>query len=386
MLAVQQVMQFYGAYIVWPDISQLCSSGAIYCLILQLIARTINLFFTPVAANNHKRLKELYEYYKLEEQNPVHRQILNKDLKDMEAVIDGYLKLLAGLFCIPNVTAWILSWYNNEFIYYAPVFLPFIDRETLSGFIILSAFHAYQAGFAYFALMISDIKFIYFVYQCMPKVEILSLKLNSFERELSKTKIEEVNLSEIQSEPSTSSKIVDHVKLQKRVELIKKMKIAKVEQQFIDLIKEVKEYHDYIASIMEIVTFTTFSAMTTNSTGIGLSIIAIFFHSKAIGAMLATVLTIQVLVPCIEGTFLSHQKEKLLNELYGFAWYELSLPKQKLFLQLLHLVQTSSEFKLPIIGTLNMEIFTSVMNGAYSFCMYLFEFLKWVLKEIFQKL
>jgi hypothetical protein len=81
-----------------------------------------------------------------------------------------------------------------------------------------------------------------------------------------------------------------------------------------------------------------------------------------------------VLMPCIEGTLISHQKQKLLDELYSFPWYELSISKQKTFLQFIHLVQQSSEFEVPIIGILDMELFTNVMNGAYSYFMYLFNF------------
>jgi hypothetical protein len=74
--------------------------------------------------------------------------------------------------------------------------------------------------------------------------------------------------------------------------------------------------------------------------------------------------------------FILRQKEKLLNELYAFPYYELSNSKQKMILQFIHLVQNSSEFKIPLIGGLNMELFTDVMNCSYTYFMFLLEFFK----------
>jgi hypothetical protein len=53
-----------------------------------------------------------------------------------------------------------------------------------------------------------------------------------------------------------------------------------------------------------------------------------------------------------------------------------SKSNQKIFLQFIHLVQNSNGLNVPILGDINMELFTNVMNGAYSYLMCLLNFTK----------
>jgi hypothetical protein len=84
----------------------------------------------------------------------------------------------------------------------------------------------------------------------------------------------------------------------------------------------------------------------------------------------------QVIVLCSYGAIITHQKEKIVEELCGLPWYELSNKNQKIFLQFIHMCQSSNELELPLIGVLDMRILTDVVNGSYSYFMFLYNFLK----------
>jgi hypothetical protein len=47
----------------------------------------------------------------------------------------------------------------------------------------------------------------------------------------------------------------------------------------------------------------------------------------------------------------------MLDELNGLPWYELPNSKQKLFLEFIHLVQNYCEFRVPIVGDIDMKMF-----------------------------
>jgi hypothetical protein len=63
-----------------------------------------------------------------------------------------------------------------------------------------------------------------------------------------------------------------------------------------------------------------------------------------------------------------------LAKVCSFPWYELSNRKKKMFLQFIHLVQNSTELIAPIVGDVDMELFTDVMNGGYSYFNYFYNF------------
>jgi hypothetical protein len=149
----------------------------------------------------------------------------------------------------------------------------------------------------------------------------------------------------------------------------------KQEEQLVELIKEFHDYNDYIGLVFKYAELTFFMALLCNSIGIRLTVIVMRFFSTAIGISYLFILILQVTMPCLIGTMILTQNEKLLNALWSFPWYELSLKNQKVFLQFIHACQNAKHFNLLVIGTLNMELFMSVINGSYTYLMYILKFM-----------
>lgn len=113
-----------------------------------------------------------------------------------------------------------------------------------------------------------------------------------------------------------------------------------------------------------------------DSACIGLGIVYTRFSSLSVGILAVCIHVFNVLMQCIEGTIVSIQNEKLLMGILNLPWYELSKSQQKIFLQFIHECQGTHVLTVPIVGTLNMQLFTNVVNGAYSFLMFIIQFVK----------
>ncbi|KAG5681811.1 hypothetical protein PVAND_011219 [Polypedilum vanderplanki] len=361
-----QIIHFFGIQENLKDFASVCNSLAIYSFIIQILIRYGNKIIFNDDVVIHSLLGTITAFFDREEQIHEHRPVLIKNLKILKILLNGYLVFFFIIYTIPNPTSWILSWYTGEFILIVPIDLPFIDPKTLIGYIVCSSILMFYSVFVYVCLMIGDILFIYLVYQCVPMMDIYCLKLKKFGDNLIKIKNEKIQ----SVEPSTS-KLTKKQLLKKREE-----KILKNQNQLIDFIKEFHVYNCYLETLIQFMKFTTFGALSMNSLAIGMAIVVALNYSKAIGLYMATSLFFQVFVPCIQGTLMLHQKEKLLNELYDFPWFELSKDKQKIFLQFIHLCQNSNELEIAIVGDVDMELFKDIINGAYSYFIYLKDFVK----------
>jgi hypothetical protein len=75
------------------------------------------------------------------------------------------------------------------------------------------------------------------------------------------------------------------------------------------------------------------------------------------------------------GTIVSHQNEKLLRAVCNFPWYNLSVKKQKVYMQFIHQCQQATSIDLHIIGTFDMELFTNIMNLSYKYLNFVMNFM-----------
>jgi hypothetical protein len=374
--ALAQVMHAHGLYLIWPSISYICNSMVVYTLILLLGVRLTSKFVRKDDDCIKALLTTVITFFEQEEQTPDHLSVLLANLEFLKSLLKYYLTFSFALYCIPNPTAWIVSWYTGELTLFTPFSLPFTDPKIFSDYIINSAILAFYTMLVYVCFMTSDVLYIFFVYQCIVMIEINCKKWQEFGEKLIEAKTDKKKTVTRLSEPSISLRQLIQLKTQQQSEEKKLKKIANLERKLIALIKDFNTYNDYVQAIVEFLAFTTFLTMTLNSLAIAMSIVVMLFFSKAVGVVMMMILLFQVLMSCHLGTLIFHQKEKLLDELLNFPWYELSNSKQKLFLQFIHLVQNSNEFRLPIVGKIDMKLFTGVMNGTYSYFKYLRNFVK----------
>lgn len=358
---LEHIMHVNGLYLNWPNFSHICNSFTIYCLVIQLLVRLGNKFFRNDTENLLHLKSVIIEFYKKEEKN--YREVLERAAIFVDYLANIFLLFWAGMFSVTNPTAWFLSWYTSEVTYFIPIVLPFTDPFSLTGYIINNVLIVFYTMLVYVCFLCGDVFTIFFIYQSVPMIDIFCMKLSDFGKNLIKIKSEKIIIRKKNQKKKFTS--------QQQLEAEKAAKIAKVELQLFDFIKDFNTYNDYLKSVMQFMELTIFAQMVLNSLATATAIVVMLTHSKVIGFALVNFLIIELFFPCVLSTLLMHQKEKLLNEMFSFPWYELSLSKQKMFLQFIHLVQSSTELNAPIIGKVNMELFTSTMNATYSYLMYL---------------
>jgi hypothetical protein len=369
-----EVMHAHGLYQTWPNIPSICSSLAITIFYLVLIGRLFNKIFKNDDDIIQGLLKTTITFYEQEEQIPEHRPVLLAKIKFLQSLIIYFLVFSLLIVSIPNPTAWIVSWYTGELTLVSPVYLPFTDPKTLFWYTINSAILTFFTLLLFTMFMAYDVLYIFFVYQTVPMVEIYCMKVRKFGEKLIQAKTEKmVNHFEPSTSTLNAKGLWNHA-VHRALENKKAKKIAIVEQNLVTLIKEFNVYNEYVQAILVYLELPIFASMSLISMAIAMAIVVTLYYSKAIGGVMVIFLFSLVFTPCVQGTLILHQKEKILDEICAFPWYELSNRKQKMFLQLIHLAQNSTELTVPIVGDIDMELFTDVMNGGYSYFNYLYNF------------
>jgi hypothetical protein len=375
--AVGIMMTAHGLYQIWPDIPNICNSLVIATFMAMIAARFINKLIRDSNASIQGLFKITIAFYEKEERIVDHRPVLHAHLKLLISLLKFFFLFSLFGVCVVSPIAWTASWYTGEFILLAPVYLPFTDPYgSLLWYIINSSILTAYVLLLFFMFMTADVLYIFFIYQSVPMVEIYCMKLRKFGEKLVHVKTQKITE---QVGPSTSknhSRDLWNHAVYLALKRDKAIEIAIFESHFITLIKEFNTYNEYVAAVLFFMELTTFASMSLNSMAIAMAIVVMLYYSKAIGGIMILYLFSLVFTPCVQGTVILHQKEKLSNELWNFPWYELSNSKQKLFLQLIHLAQNANELTVPIIGDIDMELFAEIMNGAYSYFNYLYNFVE----------
>ncbi|KAG5678802.1 hypothetical protein PVAND_008436 [Polypedilum vanderplanki] len=339
------------------------------CCLLTAEGLTLTMLFRGLirfVRNEELNVKEIMEsvekIFKRDEHNPKYRLILENRLKLSDLVVNLLLKAILVLFCFFNIISWIISSYSTEFILAVPIYSPFIDPDTLSAALI-----AILSLIIYVVLMSIEMVYVFSTLQTISMMDVYCMKIKDFGVKLVKSKTEENTVKKSFLLIQTSKVIRKQIKINKEK--------PKIEEQLIELIKNFKVYDEYLKIVFDYIQYPAFYVMSMNALAIGLSGLTTIYYSKVIEGLLALYHFVEVFIPCVQDTVIANQKEKLLNALWDFPWYELSNSKQKIFLQFMHLCQNSKEFEILIIDELNMELFTDIMNAAYSCVLFLSNFL-----------
>jgi hypothetical protein len=366
---IEQIMQVNGIYQNRGNIVSICNSMIIYSLALQLISR----FVRHVVKGDEAMVENMFDltlrFYGREQMNENHRPVLMKNLEKCEIFMKSYLVIITIIYHSVPLTAWIVSLFSSEYKIFVPIYLPYTDPNETFGFVLNMTFMTIATSTVNAIFAAGDAYIIFNSLQVLPMVDIIVLKLQDFGEKLMKFQFQ----GHEEPQPSTSTSTGEHKMIIKSLKRRKNRE--KLESQLINMIKEFRDYNSYVGIIIEYAEFTFFTAVLLNTLNIGLSFIVMHFYSIPIGIAYLILLLVQVTMPCLIGTMILTQNEKLLNALWSFPWYELSLKNQKVFLQFIHACQNAKHFNLLVIGTLNMELFMSVINGSYTYLMYILKFM-----------
>jgi hypothetical protein len=366
---IEPVMQINGFMKKYISLVDVCNSMVLCSVVFQVASRTVSFLFRDDTETVRRMYDLILKFYEREQNTIAYRPLLLRKLKNTEIFMKTYVVILTIGFYTPFITATILSLIRREFILFTPIYLPYTDPSQLFGFVINIVLLFVLTNICIGIFLAGDAYIILGSLQIIPMADIFGLKLKDFGMKLK----EEPVVEDLDHQPSTSSGSGACVTA---AAALRQQNIReKLEKQLIELIKEFHDYNDYIGLVFKYTELTFFMALLCNAIAIGLSVIVMRFFSTAIGISYLFILILQVAMPCIFGTMVSTQNEKLLDAVCSFPWYELSVKNQKVFLQFLFECQNANQFDLLIIGLLDMELFKSVMNGAYSYLMYILNFM-----------
>jgi hypothetical protein len=270
--------------------------------------------------------------------------------------------IIIGYFIVihtPFVGMLVSTTLTGTYQLIAPVYLPYVDASKLYGFIINAFIQLILTAFTFLTIVAQDSQFIFIGYQVSLMFNILSMKFREFGHILSSRKLE--------SRRNLRGLVRKH---------FMKIPSGNGKDKLISLIKDYCEIRQFTSLLFKEMRIPVFFTLTTGSLALCLSTLTMLSYSKVIGALGMFFYSSQVATVCIIVTFVTFQYEKFLDVINGFPWYLLSKSEQKIFLQFIQVCQNYDDFELPMIGNVDMELFTTVVNAGYSYFMFIWNFVE----------
>jgi hypothetical protein len=362
-------MHVNGMYQYRSDFVKLISPLALVSFGIQLIAGLVNRMLGKDTLPLIRAHNLALTFYEREEKNERHKAVLNSTVDKALLTLKCFLYLSLILYYTPVATSFIVSLWKQEFIMAFNIYLPFTNFNTLFGYLLNMVMQMVGTLFLYTILMMRDMHAVFYPILLIAMVKVYELKLAAFAKRLNDFRNKKTN----KIMPGTSRIQTEAEKLAN--ERSRKDQLEKIESELKDLIKEYELYNQYIVSFLTVFETTAFVALTSNSFAIGLSFLEMRLVSTPIGLALVIVILFQVLLSCVIGSLISIQNQRLLVAVCDFPWYELSPKMKKIYLQFIHQCQNTTQFKLPIVGLANMELFSGILKGSYSFLNFLLNFM-----------
>ncbi|KAG5681582.1 hypothetical protein PVAND_010999 [Polypedilum vanderplanki] len=305
---LEQAMAFNRIYESLNNIGEFCCLLAIESLGINVAVRYMCKIIMKDDENFRKMLENVKNFYEREEQSEQYRHILETNLKLSNFLLKALTIFFFNLCMFLHVLAFVSSWFSGRFLLVAPIYMPWIDPNTLFGYTISSSILFLFTMWIFVVFLPSEGIVIMSALQTIPMGQIFILKLKIFGDELieSKKSLKKTNFVNVKlTEPPTSTLMEQKSNLNQRSVLYQELKVKEdVESKLIDMIKNFNEYVQYLQSVFDYVQTPTFFVLSINATAIGLAALTTVYYSKAVGIVLVGFFTIQVFLPCIQGTLI----------------------------------------------------------------------------------
>jgi hypothetical protein len=333
----------------WPNMISVFIVIPYFLLSIQGFIRLTSRYFRnheQLMENLNKKIKEAFDYG---EKRDEFLEICSSSVR----ISENAIKLLRISYVIIYLTVYIapfvLSAQKNKLILFQPYRIPFIDPHSLWGYLIHLICGAILEiiGFLFFSTVES--LNIFFGLQIIVIGNVFVQRLKNYAVELTNKSVLFNNQRKMDQEQ---------------------------QKEFIQLIKIFYEYEDYISDFLEMSKIYAFSVISFGAIAIGFHGFIALKFSILSGFVGICGILVQIFIQCATGAVMMHQKNKIIDAVCGFPWYYLPRTDQKVFLQFIHLCQNATEFELPIIGAINMELFTNILNASYSYLMGIYNFVK----------
>lgn len=343
----QQILHINGLIQVYPDAAKICNSLCLYIVVMQLVAAFINKYLNNDIEQQKHIMNIINEFYCETEKFDEFLPVLKSFVKYAKMFIEKSTVLYFIVLSTPSVSGFLLSLTSQEFVYAMSIYLPFIDHESLIGFLINSfSFLIFTVVFGILLVITIEVHLLY-VIQAIPMARIICMKISNLKIKLND-----------QSRFTLLSKYEENINL-----------------LLVDIIKDHNRYYNFFEDINSHSSFQTFVILSLNTVGLGMSIIIARYSSFLIGVSFFLCFAYQCAIHCVLASIIDRQNQEIREELIDFPWFELSRNNQKIFLQFIHCCQNMGNVNMVIFGKIDLGLFTHIMNAAYSYLMFVLNFI-----------
>lgn len=318
----------------YPNVKKMMEATMALSITAQIGSRfALYLMFPEEIVEAHK---DMVEFYAEHEKSNQQRQLLLSSHFKLLRNVKNFL-LVIHAFCQFGPIAWSLATFfvTGKYLYPLPIYLPFLDRYSPHGFIVNCCFQIYLNVVLYLANPAVDTLYFMFITHLKIEVDLFQCTVEEFADALS----------------SYSFKTASA-----------KKKTDRMLEKLIDDHLKIINFHEKMESPMN----KQFSALITMNVYVicasGVSLITSEF-TFTIG--IAILYPIQIFIVCVLGTYICHQQERLEMILWQFDWHKLQTLEQKKFGFMMLNVQQGLSLEPIFLGTVNMELFTTVW-GIYN--------------------
>lgn len=330
---------FYSIFIEFDGLGKLFQTTMMLSIGFQGLIRLIFFLLDPIP---QIEMRELIKKFYIENESCLEkRSELQKCLK----LIVGITKFIFFLYitCMfgPLVFSLFDKIFNGTTSLPFPLSIPGLNRNTAVGFTLNYLIQVYLSCIIITGYIEVDSQFVLYVSQMMVFVNMLKFKLNE--------------LSRIMSLNETKKSEPRHVRKKVHQEKQKTIKVK---------LKEIFEYHN------EIKNYNTWLKLQLNKVSLVLVVMNTYiFVSCGIAMMTsdyyaAMGYAIQslflLLIFCGMGEFLGHQHNRMLDIMWEFEWYEMSITQQKDWLNFMVNAQQRFDLEPLFIGIMNLELYIKV--------------------------
>lgn len=279
------------------------------------------------------------------QENPTFYKKLEKSQKISEMLTKIFLYLNFIAYLVPpfsSVLDFILTG-SRDII--SPILIPYTDLNTNFGYFLNVTILTLLCMLAFVGFSSHDGSFLLYGYQCVAYVDILSIKLDELSESITQKS---------KNENFTTEKILKNEKIKKKL-----VEILKVHEDY----EEFKRLLEIFGGI------PSFVAIFVNMCAICLPIIGALKVSFIPGIIAALTYFFQLAIPCIIGNLISLQNERLSKLIYDMPWYDIDvIETKKIFLQFLVFSQQTRSIKVTMLGVLDNELLTKLVNTIYTYC------------------
>lgn len=323
------IMTAYSINMEWSSLSKVVEVSMGIGIFTQTISKAI---LISINAGSLKKLQlDVQKMYKaMETVDEKREKVLAKSIKYCELIFKALFLIDSSAVVIFLAYPVIALIFLDNWPLMFPFYCPFVDHQTVAGFIINSIIHAILIVYTLLLHTPFDSIFALYVMQVVAKVELLKLDFEEFKELVLNSELE-------------NSKVQKEIKKSLR-----------------NIILSQKELNLYIQNIGEYFIMPCFVTVTSSVFSICIALVLMLVINWVLAYGLTWALSGQLFIYFLYGSIIHHYLNVLGDQIYDFPWYLLNVPEQKMFRLMIMMTQRPLNLELTFIGPLNMETFNKV--------------------------